>query len=112
MNTFDELGLRAELLETIKQSGYTTPTPIQAKAIPLVLSGQDLLAAAQTGTGKTAAFTLPLLQRLAEKEIPTGRRPTRVLVVAPTRELAAQIGENTRVYGKGLPLRSAVIFGG
>lgn len=112
MNTFDELGLRAELLETIKQSGYTTPTPIQAKAIPLVLSGQDLLAAAQTGTGKTAAFTLPLLQRLAEKETPSGRRPTRVLVVAPTRELAAQIGENTRIYGKGLPLRSAVVFGG
>lgn len=112
MNTFDDLGLRAELLEAIDQSGYTTPTPIQAKAIPLVLAGKDLLAAAQTGTGKTAAFVLPLLQRLAAKDTPTGRRPTRVLIVAPTRELAAQIGENTRIYGKGLPLRSAVIFGG
>ncbi len=110
--TFDDFGLRAELLDAIRASGYTTPTPIQQRAIPAVLDGSDLLAAAQTGTGKTAAFTLPLLQRLAAERPEGKRRPVRLLVIAPTRELAAQIHESVRTYGKHLPLRSAVIFGG
>lgn len=110
--TFDEFGLRAELLDAIRASGYTTATPIQQRAIPHVLEGQDLLAAAQTGTGKTAAFTLPLLQRLAADQTASGRPPVRLLIVAPTRELAAQIHDSVRTYGRKLPLRSAVIFGG
>ena len=110
--TFDEFGLRAELLDAIRASGYTTATPIQQRAIPHVLEGQDLLAAAQTGTGKTAAFTLPLLQRLAADQPAPGRPPVRLLIVAPTRELAAQIHDSVRTYGRKLSLRSAVIFGG
>ena len=110
--TFDDFGLRAELLQAVQASGYTTPTPIQQRAIPAILDGSDLLAAAQTGTGKTAAFTLPLLQRLAAERPEGKHRPVRLLVVAPTRELAAQIHESVRTYGKQLPLRSAVIFGG
>ncbi len=107
---FNELGLKAELLSSIKKQGYTTPTPIQAKAIPVVLSGRDILAGAQTGTGKTAAFTLPLLQRLSQNG-QKGRHP-RALVLTPTRELAAQVGESVETYGENLTLRSTVIFGG
>jgi len=105
---FNELGLEPELLSAIAAHGYSTPTPIQAAAIPPVLSGRDLLAGAQTGTGKTAAFVLPLLQLL---KATAGRGP-RALVLAPTRELAAQILESIRVYGANKKLRSRVIFGG
>ena len=115
--SFEDLGLRAELLRAVREQGYTTPTPVQAQAIPVVLAGRDLMAAAQTGTGKTAGFTLPLLQRLMEKtpeETGRGRfaRPVRCLVLVPTRELAAQVEESIRTYGAHLPLRTAVIFGG
>jgi ATP-dependent RNA helicase RhlE len=105
---FNELGLEPELVSAVAAHGYTTPTPIQAGAIPPVLAGRDLLAGAQTGTGKTAAFVLPLLQLLAS---PSGRAP-RLLVLAPTRELAAQIFESIRVYGANKKLRARVIFGG
>jgi len=109
---FNELGLSAELLRAVSQQGYTQPTPIQAKAIPEILKGSDVLAGAQTGTGKTAGFTLPLLQRLGETTPKDGKRPVRALVLTPTRELAAQVSESVRAYGKNLPLKSAVIFGG
>ncbi|MBK5931879.1 RNA helicase [Halochromatium salexigens] len=134
--SFDTLGLSAELLRAVREQGYTQPTPIQIKAIPTILGGGDVMAAAQTGTGKTAGFTLPLLQRLstqtsrrsAERSAgqasgqagrqPGGRasagarRPIRALVLTPTRELAAQVQESIQTYGQYLPLRSAVIFGG
>ncbi len=111
--TFDDFGLRAELLDAISASGYTTPTSIQQRAIPAILDGGDLLAAAQTGTGKTAAFTLPLLERLSAHDASgTKRRAVRLVVIAPTRELAAQIHESVKTYGRNLPLRSAVVFGG
>jgi ATP-dependent RNA helicase RhlE len=106
--SFEILGLEPELLRAVAEKGYTTPTPIQQKAIPAVLSGRDVLAGAQTGTGKTASFVLPLLQKLGASE---GRLP-RVLVLTPTRELAAQIVENVRDYGKYKKLRPLVIFGG
>ncbi|MFY0990204.1 DEAD/DEAH box helicase [Halomonas sp. C05BenzN] len=109
--TFSELGLRAELLRAVEEQGYTVPTPIQRQAIPAVLAGGDLLASAQTGTGKTAGFTLPLLQRLADGSRP-GKRQVRALVLTPTRELAAQVGESVADYGRHLKLRSHVIFGG
>ncbi len=109
--TFSELGLRAELLSAVEAQGYTTPTPIQLKAIPAVLKGGDLLASAQTGTGKTAGFTLPMLQRLADGPRPA-KRQVRALVLTPTRELAAQVGESVADYGRHLTLRSHVIFGG
>ncbi|TNE80607.1 MAG: ATP-dependent RNA helicase RhlE [Gammaproteobacteria bacterium] len=109
---FSELGLSAELLRAVSEQGYSQPTPIQAQAIPVVLEGKDVLAGAQTGTGKTAGFTLPLLQRLGTQK-PTGsRRPVRALVLTPTRELAAQVGESVATYGKYLPIRSGIIFGG
>ncbi|WP_341939228.1 DEAD/DEAH box helicase [Marinimicrobium sp. C2-29] len=111
--TFAELGLRAELLRALDDAGYTEPTAIQAQAIPTVLKGTDLLAGAQTGTGKTAGFTLPLLERLSQKELPAkGYRPVRALILTPTRELAAQVHESVRTYGKHLDLRSTVVFGG
>ncbi len=110
--TFEQLGLSEELLRAVKTKGYTTPSPIQAKAIPVILEGKDILAAAQTGTGKTAGFTLPLLQNLSDDQSQRGRRTIRALIVTPTRELAAQIQESIRAYGKNLRLRSAVIFGG
>ncbi len=111
--TFAELGLAESLLRAVREQGYETPTPIQAQAIPMVLSGGDLLAGAQTGTGKTAGFTLPMLQRLMAKPPVQGqRRVVRALVLTPTRELAAQVEENVRAYGKYLPLQSMVIFGG
>ena len=116
--SFESLGLAAPILRAIAEAGYETPTPIQAQAIPAVLSGGDLLAGAQTGTGKTAGFTLPLLHLLSGSVQPahaaparTGR-PIRALILTPTRELAAQVEESVRVYGKYLGLRSMVIFGG
>ncbi len=110
--SFNNLGLSTELLRAVSAQGYSRPTPIQARAIPVVLKGGDVLAGAQTGTGKTAAFTLPLLQRLAAKPSPRGRRQVRALVLAPTRELAAQVGESISAYGRYLSLRSTVVFGG
>ena len=107
--TFAELGLRPELVRAVDNAGYPHPTPIQARAIPIVLERRDLIACAQTGTGKTAAFLLPLLDRLASGR--ASRHP-RALVVTPTRELAAQIGEMAQRYGKHLHVRSTVIFGG
>ncbi|MDH5784426.1 MAG: DEAD/DEAH box helicase [Chromatiales bacterium] len=111
--SFDSLGLSAELLRAVSDKGYSTPTPIQSQAIPHILAGSDLMGGAQTGTGKTAGFTLPLLHRLTlSGRASHARRPVRALVLTPTRELAAQVGESVVVYGKYLPLRSAVIFGG
>jgi ATP-dependent RNA helicase RhlE len=109
--TFSTLGLSEPLLRAVGDKGYTTPSPVQVQAIPAVLSGRDIMAAAQTGTGKTAGFTLPLLQLLSAGE---KARPNciRALVLTPTRELAAQVAESVAVYGKYLPLRSAVVFGG
>ncbi|EDX84607.1 DEAD/DEAH box helicase domain protein [Synechococcus sp. PCC 7335] len=146
MMSFESLGLRTEILRAIADQGYTDPTPIQVQSIPLVIAGHDVMASAQTGTGKTAGFTLPLLQRLCEglplQTSPTrnqtsirsdasrngtsrpilrkrkgsvsrgDHRPIRALIVTPTRELAAQIGENVNAYSKYLPVRSTVIFGG
>ena len=108
---FTELGLAPEILRSIADQGYETPTPIQAQAIPVVMSGRDLMACAQTGTGKTAGFTLPILNRLAESK-PTGPRKIRVLILTPTRELAAQVEESVRTYGAHLPFKSFVMFGG
>lgn len=111
--SFDSLGLNADILRAVEEQGYTEPTPIQRQAIPVVLSGRDLMASAQTGTGKTAGFTLPLLQRLVDNEPHVkGRRPVRALILTPTRELAAQIGENVADYSKYLNIRSLVVFGG
>jgi len=111
--SFDSLGLSADILRAVAEQGYREPTPIQRQAIPVVLSGRDLLASAQTGTGKTAGFTLPLLQKLSTQAATgRGRRPVRALILTPTRELAAQIGENVRDYSKYLELRSLVVFGG
>jgi len=112
MTHFNDLGLAAPLLRALDEAGYTTPTPIQAQAIPIVLSGRDLLGIAQTGTGKTAAFALPILQLLQAKGGRPPRGGCRVLVLAPTRELCAQIGESFKTYGKHLGLSVAVIFGG
>jgi ATP-dependent RNA helicase RhlE len=110
---FSELGLIQPIATAVAAEGYQEPTPIQARAIPHVLAGRDLLGLAQTGTGKTAAFALPILQRLAAKANPNAKpRPIRCLVLTPTRELAAQIGESFTTYGKHLPLRNTVIFGG
>ncbi|MGC1632177.1 MAG: DEAD/DEAH box helicase [Gelidibacter sp.] len=109
--SFNSLGLSDALLKAISKQGYTTPSPIQQKAIPLVLEGKDVLASAQTGTGKTAGFTLPLLQLLSEGK-PLRHRPVRALVLTPTRELAAQVYENVRQYSEYLDIRSTVIFGG
>lgn len=112
--TFHELGLSAPLLRAVAAEGYTIPTPIQSQAIPHVMAGRDLLGCAQTGTGKTAGFALPILHRLAQTPIPTrGRiRPIRVLVLAPTRELALQIGQSFQAYGRHTGLRHTAIFGG
>ncbi|MDW2644115.1 ATP-dependent RNA helicase RhlE [Citrobacter sp. HN-141] len=111
--SFDSLGLNPDILRAVAEQGYREPTPIQQQAIPAVLEGRDLMASAQTGTGKTAGFTLPLLQHLITHQ-PHGksRRPVRALILTPTRELAAQIGENVRDYSKYLNIRSLVVFGG
>lgn len=110
--SFESLGLEAELLRAVSEQGYTKPTAIQEQAIPVILEGRDIMAGAQTGTGKTAGFTLPLLQRLGENRPANGNRPVRALVLAPTRELAAQVGDSVKTYGRHLPFRSAIIFGG
>ena len=110
--SFSNLGLCTELLRAIKEEGYTTPTPIQAKAIPVILSKKDVLAAAQTGTGKTAGFTLPLLELLNKNYSKDRKSVVKALILTPTRELATQVGESVEVYGKYLPFKSAVIFGG
>jgi ATP-dependent RNA helicase RhlE len=113
--TFESLGLSADLLQTVAEEGYEQPTPVQAAAIPLVLAGRDVLAAAQTGTGKTAAFVLPILDRLrhhASTSFSPARHPVRVLVLVPTRELAMQADEMVRTYGRTVPLRPTVVFGG
>ncbi len=109
---FHDLGLIPPIARAVADEGYERPTPIQEKAIPFVLSGRDLLGLAQTGTGKTAAFALPILQRLAGQARPTKPRPIRCLVLTPTRELASQIGDSFTTYGKHLPLANTVIFGG
>ena len=109
--SFHVLGLDANILKAVQEAGYTEPTPIQAAAIPPILAGQDLIGIAQTGTGKTAAFTLPMLTKLSTA-IADGRRGTRALVLAPTRELVLQIHENVKAYGRHLPLRVATVFGG
>ena len=108
--TFENLGLMDSILDALHRQGYTAPTPIQAGAIPAVLQGRDVLGLAQTGTGKTCAFSAPILQRLAGRAVPG--RPIRALIVTPTRELAIQIHESLTAYGANLPLRTAVIFGG
>jgi len=111
--SFESLGLRAEILRAVSEKGYSVPTPIQIQAIPPILEGRDIMGGAQTGTGKTAGFTLPLLQRLMSSTQPqAGRRPIRALILTPTRELAAQVAESVETYGKYLPLKSTVIFGG
>lgn len=113
--SFSSLALDPQILRAITEQGYSEPTPIQAQAIPHVLSGRDLMAMAQTGTGKTAAFTLPLLQRLlpqASTSTSPARHPVRALILAPTRELAIQVGENVQAYSKHIALRSTVVFGG
>jgi len=110
--SFDSLGLSAALLRGVAEQGYSEPTPIQARVIPVVLAGRDVLAGAQTGTGKTAGFTLPLLQRLSASTPTQGRQRIRALILTPTRELAAQVEDSVRRYGKYAPLRSAVVFGG
>jgi ATP-dependent RNA helicase RhlE len=113
--TFEELGLCPELLQALSDEGYTEPTPIQQKGIPAVLAGQDIMAAAQTGTGKTAAFMLPILERLrplASTSVSPARHPVRALVLAPTRELAVQVEESARVYSRHLPLRTTCVYGG
>ncbi len=107
--SFDTLGLNAELLRAVREQGYDKPTPVQEKAIPSVLAGHDVMASAQTGTGKTAAFTLPLLQRLTTEN---RDRHLRVLILTPTRELAAQVNENLRGYARHLSIRSLEVFGG
>ncbi|PPC95296.1 MAG: ATP-dependent RNA helicase [Methylotenera sp.] len=112
---FDSLGLAPELLKALTESGYTTPTPIQSQAIPVALAGGDLMAGAQTGTGKTAAFALPLLQKLlplASSSASPAKHPIRALILTPTRELAIQVEESIKAYAKHTPLRSLVVYGG
>lgn len=108
--SFEEFGLPGEILRAIAEEGYSEPTPVQRKAIPIVLAGFDMLVGSQTGSGKTAGFVLPMLCRLHLS--PRGRGPVRALILTPTRELAAQVGESVSVYGKYLPIKSTVVFGG
>jgi ATP-dependent RNA helicase RhlE len=110
--SFTKLGLSADLLRAVADQGYSKPTPVQSRAIPIILSGKDVLAGAQTGTGKTAGFALPLLQLLSRRTVIKSKNSIRALILTPTRELAAQVEENVAAYGKYLPLRSAVVFGG
>ena len=112
MTTFQDLGVSAPILKALDAEGYTKPTPIQMQALPIVQKGKDLIGLAQTGTGKTAAFALPILDRLHKDRKFPGEKSCRTLVLAPTRELAAQIGESFRAYGKFLGLSTAVVFGG
>lgn len=113
--SFSSFGLHTDLLSSILAAGYTTPTPIQAQALPVVIQGRDVMGAAQTGTGKTAAFTLPILHRLmpfATHSASPARHPVRALILTPTRELADQVGASVKQYAKNTPLRSAIVFGG
>lgn len=110
--SFSTLGLSAPLLKAVKEQGYSEPTPIQKQAIPVILSKKDILAGAQTGTGKTAGFTLPLLELLSSTKPAKSKQSIRALILTPTRELAAQVGESVELYGKYLPFKSAIIFGG
>lgn len=113
--TFDHFGLSPEILRAVSEQGYETPTPIQEQAIPLVAQGRDMMGRAQTGTGKTAAFALPMLERLrghANTSFSPARHPVRALILAPTRELAVQVYDSFRTYGKHVPLRYAVVYGG
>ena len=110
--SFANLGLSAELLRAIADRSYGKPTPVQSRAIPVILEGKDVLAGAQTGTGKTAGFALPLLQILSKRDITKAKNSVRALILTPTRELAAQIQEDVESFGKYLPLNSAAIFGG
>jgi ATP-dependent RNA helicase RhlE len=108
--SFDELGLRVELLKAVKSKGYTTPTPIQSRVIPVILNGQDVLARAQTGTGKTDAFALPLVNILSQSKVI--RKHPRALILTPTRELALQVGESIKAYGRRVSIRCTVVYGG
>jgi ATP-dependent RNA helicase RhlE len=108
---FDSLALSAPLLQAVAEEAYLKPSPIQSQAIPVILEGKDLMAAAQTGTGKTAAFTLPILELLSKGE-PAQANQARALILTPTRELAAQIDDSVKTYGRHLPLRSTVVYGG
>ena len=110
--SFDTLGLMPELLRAVREQGYETPTPVQSKAIPVVLSGRDLLAGAQTGTGKTAAFVLPILQRLLTQPAAQPSSTVRALILVPTRELAVQVHQSVEQYAAGSPLRAALVYGG
>ncbi|ESA34030.1 rna helicase [Leptolyngbya sp. Heron Island J] len=110
--TFETLGLAAQLLRAVAEEGYTAATPIQERAIPAILQGNDIFASAQTGTGKTAGFTLPLLQRLSSSTPTKTQRAPRALILTPTRELAAQVNNSVNTYGKYLPIKSVVVFGG
>src|SRR5437868_686791 len=113
--TFDQFGLSADILRAVVESGYTIPTPIQAQAIPVVLAGRDVMGAAQTGTGKTASFSLPLLHKMLRHEnasMSPARHPVRALVIAPTRELADQVAANIKGYAAQTKLRVAVVYGG
>ena len=110
--SFETLGLSPALLRALSESNYTTATPIQAEAIPLILAGRDLLGGAQTGTGKTAAFALPLLQRMSELTTPRQSRRPRALILTPTRDLAVQVHDSIRKYGKYLRMPSTVVYGG
>ncbi len=107
---FTDLNLIEPIAKAIQEQGYTTPTPIQERSIPEILEGRDFLGCAQTGTGKTAAFSIPILQNLSKNKIPN--RHIKALILTPTRELAIQIEENINAYGKYLPLKQLVIFGG
>ena len=112
---FGQFGLHPGIMQAIEATGYTSATPIQAKAIPIALTGRDVMGAAQTGTGKTAAFSLPILHRLmpfASNSASPARHPVRALILTPTRELADQIHENVQRYSQFVPLRAAVVFGG
>ena len=109
---FEDLQLMPEILKALKEEGYTEPTSIQQKAIPLVLKREDVLGSAQTGTGKTAAFAIPIIQHLAKRQKPDGKRKVTTLVVTPTRELALQIGDSFSAYAKYTPIKNTVIYGG
>ena len=109
---FEQLGLKAPLMKALQKEGYTTPTPIQAQAIPHVLNGKDILGLAQTGTGKTAAFALPILNMLHQEQPVKGYKHTRVLILTPTRELAVQIGDSFEAYGRYTNITHQIIFGG
>src|SRR5690606_19304464 len=109
---FSELAIIEPILRAIEEEGYTSPTPIQEQAIPKILNGHDVMGCAQTGTGKTAAFSIPVLQLLAERPEAKGKRKIKTLILTPTRELAIQIGDSLKAYGRHLNVRSTVIFGG